>query len=160
MHTFTATLDIIGVNPFVFLPDTVLEALFEQSGKRKGHIPVKGTINGLPYQQTLVRYAGSWRLYINMVMLKDSPRRIGEVLEVTLEYDPVERVIAPPPVFLAALQANPVAARNFEQQPPSRQHEIVRYLANLKTEAALERNLAKIMANLMGEGTFFGRKLG
>src|SRR5690606_41266848 len=63
--------DIIGVNPFVFVPEDILKAIFEQAGKDKGPIPIKGLVNGKPYTQTLVKYSGEWRLYINMIMLKD-----------------------------------------------------------------------------------------
>lgn len=62
---FDAKIEIIGINPFVFVPDAILQNLFKLAGKDKGHIPVKGIINGSPYRQTLVRYSGAWRLYIN-----------------------------------------------------------------------------------------------
>lgn len=159
MNIFNATLEIIGVNPFVFLPEPVLESIFEQSGKRKGQIPVKGTVNGLPYRQTLLRFAGEWRLYINTTMLKNSPKRIGEILEIGVEYDPEERAVQAPKAFLEALKDHPLAAQNFEKQSPSRQKEIMRYLANLKSEEALARNVKKVIGNLKGEGTYFGRKL-
>ncbi|MBL7974316.1 MAG: DUF1905 domain-containing protein, partial [Candidatus Kapabacteria bacterium] len=84
---FTATIEIIGVNPFVSVPTDILELLFIQAEKRKGKIPIKGTINNQPYTQTLVRYAGAWRLYINTSMLKNSPKRIGEEITITVEFD-------------------------------------------------------------------------
>lgn len=93
-------------------------------------------------------------------MLKDSPRRIGEVLEIGIEHDPAERTVEPPPAFTQALQNNTVASQNFEKLPPSLQKELVRYLANLKTTEAFQKNLAKIIAFLEGTGDFFGRKLG
>ena len=159
MTTFSAMLEIIGINPYVPLPETVLEEIFAQAGKRKGHVPVRGTVNGEPFRQTLVRYAGAWRLYINMTMLANSPRRIGEVIEVGIEYDPEERTEPIPPIFIQALMANTPAKQNFEKLTPSRQKEIVRYLANLKTAESLQHNLLKIMTALEGAGDFFGRKL-
>ncbi len=65
MNSFKAKIEIIGINPFVFLPARVLKAIFIQAGKEKGPIPVRGTIDGHPYIQTLVMYSGAWRLYIN-----------------------------------------------------------------------------------------------
>ena len=59
--------------------------------------------------------------------------------------------------FLRALAASPAAASAFEALPPSRRMEIVRYLARLKSEAALERNVAKAIAFLEGRGRFAGR---
>jgi hypothetical protein len=35
-------IEIIGINPFVFIPENILENIFEQAGKNKGPIPVKG----------------------------------------------------------------------------------------------------------------------
>jgi hypothetical protein len=40
-----------------------------------------------------MKYLGEWRLYVNLIMLKNSPKRIGEVIEVTLEYDDSDRSI-------------------------------------------------------------------
>jgi hypothetical protein len=38
-HTFSAVLDIIGVNPFVFVPETILQVIFKQANKTSGPIP-------------------------------------------------------------------------------------------------------------------------
>jgi len=40
MHKFSASLAIIGVNPFVFVPEPILKELFAKAGKDKGHIPI------------------------------------------------------------------------------------------------------------------------
>ncbi len=70
MYTFIAEIEIIGINPFVFVPKHILQKIFTKAGKQKGHIPVNGTRNDKTYKQTLVKYSGEWRLYINTVMLK------------------------------------------------------------------------------------------
>lgn len=87
MRRFSANIGIIGINPFVELPEKVLAAVLKAAGKDKGPIRVRGTINGDPYRQTLLRYKGEWRLYINGFMLKNSPRRIGEKIVVEIEFD-------------------------------------------------------------------------
>lgn len=46
MNRFNATIDIIGVNPFVLLPAPVLKNIFKQAQKDKGPTPVRGTIDG------------------------------------------------------------------------------------------------------------------
>src|SRR5690606_16986157 len=66
MENFTAKLELIGINPFVFVPETILKIIFEQAGKSKGYVPIRGTVNGNSYIQTLVKYKGEWRLYINI----------------------------------------------------------------------------------------------
>lgn len=157
MHNFTAIIEIIGVNPYVFVPEPILLDLFAKAGKSSGPIPIRGSINGRPYRQTLVRYSGDWRLYINTAMLKDSPKRIGELIDISVDIDVESREIAPPGSFVQALQHNTAAKAVFDTLPASRRLEIVRYLANLKSEAARERNISKAINFLLGKERFVGR---
>jgi len=154
---FTAEINIIGVNPYVHVPDKILENIFRKSGKSKGAIPIKGTVNGVPYKQTLIRYSGDWRLYINTTMLPHSPRRIGEIIKVSVDFDPMPRVITPHISFKKALDKNREAKMVFDGLPASRRLEIVRYLANLKTEKALEKNILRAIHFLLGKERFVGR---
>lgn len=62
MFNFKTEINIIGVNPFVYVPKNILLQIFEQAGKNKGQIPIKGTINHTPYKQTLVKFNGEWRI--------------------------------------------------------------------------------------------------
>lgn len=157
MQRFKAEIQIIGINPYVLLPDEVLTAIFRQAGKDKGPIQVRGTINGNPYTQTLVKYSGMWRLYINLTMLRNSPKRIGEVIEVTVEFDPEQRVIPPHPKLISALNEDHEAKRVFDSLRPSLQLEIVRYISRLKSEESVDRNVVRAIDFLLGRGRFVGR---
>jgi len=156
---FTTQLQIIGMNPFVFIPDEILDSIFEASGKNKSPIPVKGTVNGKEFRQNLMKYSGEWRLYINMLMLKNSPKRIGEHIEVFVEFDAQDRTVSIHPKLDQAIKENPVALANFENLIPSRRLELIRYVNALKTESAIERNIEKIIRHLLGETDFFGKKI-
>ncbi len=156
---FTAQLEIIGINPFVFVPEDILNHIFEQSGRNKSPIPVKGTVNGKKFQQNLMKYLGEWRLYVNLTMLKDSPKRIGEIIEVFVEYDNSDRTISIHPKLDQAIKESPVALQNFENLIPSRKLELIRYINNLKTEESILRNIEKIIRHLHGETDFFGKKI-
>lgn len=131
--------------------------IFEQSGKTKGHIRIKGTINNLPYTQTLVKYRGDWRLYINTTMLKKSPKRIGEQIEISIAFDPEKREITPHPKLLAALNKNKDACLVFENLRRSLQLEIIRYISALKKEESVDRNVARAIDFLSDKGRFIGR---
>lgn len=154
---FKATIDIICINPFVFVPENILQEIFKKAGRSKGPIPVRGKINNKAYKQTLVKYSGAWRFYINTMMLENSPKRIGEEVEITIDFDPVSRAIEPPSNFVKALSGNPEAKAVFESLPASRQHEIVRYIVNLKSEAAKEKNIKRAISFLLGKESFVGR---
>lgn len=159
MKRFDAYIDIIGINPFVPLPEKVLAWVCLGAGKEKGPIRVRGTINDRPFRQTLVRYQGAWRLYINGTMLKDSPRRIGEKIRVAIEFDPEEKVVPMHPVLERALRENKKAAGAFSELTPSRRLEIVRYIAALKTEESVARNVGRAIRHLTGEEIFVGRTM-
>jgi len=158
MHSFVAQLEIIGINPFVPVPENVLSLLMAAAGKSKGPIPIKGTLNGAEFQQTLVKYQGAWRLYVNTAMLKNSPKRIGEMIQMTVSFDSSDRSIHPHPKLLEALEQNKQAKEKFDALIPSLQKEIIRYISFLKTEASIDRNVAKAIDFLMGKGSFVGRK--
>jgi hypothetical protein len=155
--SFHAVIELIGINPYVFVPEPVLEALFREFGKNKGPIPVCGTINGKAYQQTLVRFDGEWRLYINTKMLPRSPKRIGEEIEVSIGIDHSDRTVHPHPKLLCALEENQQAKNVFVSLTPSLQNEMVRYIANLKTEESVDRNVTKAIGFLLGKERFIGR---
>jgi len=158
MQSFKAIVEIIGINPFVFVPEPVLAQLFKEAGKEKGHIPVCGTVNGKAYSQTLVRYQGEWRLYINTRMLEDSPRRIGEELDITIGFDAIDRTLTPHPELVKALNENKQAREVFENLPPSRQKEIVRYISSLKSETSITTSIEKAIGFLTGKNSFAGRE--
>ncbi|ADY51679.1 hypothetical protein Pedsa_1109 [Pseudopedobacter saltans DSM 12145] len=154
---FEAEIAIIGINPYVNVPGQILNEIFKLAQKDKGTIPVKGTVNNLAYQQTLVKYAGQWRLYINTKMLKDSPKRIGELIQVTIGFDASDRTIHPHPKLLAALDKNKAAREKFDRISPSLRKEIVRYISFLKTEETINKNIDKAIDFLLGKGRFVGR---
>lgn len=157
-YTFSAIIEIIGINPFVFVPEEILNAIFEKAAKSKGPIPVKGAVNSIPYTQTLMKFKGEWRLYINTTMLKNSPKRIGEQIEISIDYDPEKREIPIHPKLLQALNENKEANTVFQNLRPSLRHEIIRYLSHLKTEESIDKNVLKAIDFLLGKGKFVGRE--
>lgn len=158
MHSFKAKIEIIGANPFVFVPDKILQSLFEEFGKAKGPIPIKGTINGQAYTQTLVKYSGEWRLYINTIMLKNSPKRIGEEITISVAIDNSDRTIPIHPKLEKMLNENPEAKTVFASLPPSRRKEIVRYISFLKSDESIDKNVLKARDFLLGKVRFVGRE--
>ncbi|WP_130736501.1 YdeI/OmpD-associated family protein [Flavobacterium sp. J27] len=156
-YTFSAPIDCIGINPFVPVPEEILNHIFEKASKNKGAIPITGTINGKNYKQNLVKYSGAWRLYINTFMLKNSPKRIGEIITITISFDPIERIIAIHPKLIAALNKNLEAKKVFDNLSPSLQKEIIRYISFLKQESTILRNIDKVIGFLEGKNRFIGR---
>lgn len=157
MIKFKGKIEIIGVNPFVFLPDRVLQQIFVQSGKSKGKIPVKIKIDGHAFTQTLIKWSGSWRLYLNTPMRKAAKKDVGDIANFEIAYDPIARTVPVHPKFEKALRENKEAKRVFENLRPSLQLEINRYFSYLKSESAVDRNVTKAIQFLLGDGRFVAR---
>jgi uncharacterized protein YdeI (YjbR/CyaY-like superfamily) len=139
------------VNPYVLLPEEVLLALFKESKKDKGPIPVKGILNGKEFVQTLVKYQGVWRLYLNGIMRKAAGIDVGDIAHVAIAFDPSSREVAMHPQFKEALEKYPHAKKEFESYPPYRQKEINRYINNLKSEDTRTKIIEKFVQHLLGK---------
>ncbi|HKO76758.1 MAG TPA: DUF1905 domain-containing protein [Flavobacterium sp.] len=156
-NKFSAEIQIIGVNPFVFLPDTVLDSIFKEASKDKGKIPVKMKIDGHEFIQTLIKYSGHWRLYLNTPMRKMAKKEVGDTANFEIAFDPEERVIPMHPKLIKALKDNSEAQSIFDCLRPSLQLEIVRYLSFLKTEESIDKNVLRAVNFLLGKERFIGR---
>ncbi|WP_131537343.1 YdeI/OmpD-associated family protein [Pedobacter nototheniae] len=154
---FSTEIFIIGINPYVFIPDAYLKYLFKQAKKENGKIPVVIKIDGLSFQQTLIKYSGKWRLYLNTPMRKAVGKDVGDTAIFELEFDPKPREIEMHPQLVEALRKNKKAKEVFNQLAPYLRKEIIRYINNLKTEESINRNVIKAIQFLLGNERFIGR---
>jgi hypothetical protein len=155
---FTATIDKVDINPYVKVPVQVLNQLFEQARQSKGKIPINVTIDGYSFKQTLVKFRGLWRLYINGNMRSRVSKDVGDTATFSIWFDEQERILNTPKPFSEALARSTEAQRAFNALNPSLQREIIKYLSFLKTESSLKRNVEKAIRFLEGKGSFIGRE--
>lgn len=152
MLIFTAKIELIGINPYVLLPEPLLQQLFEQAGYDKGAIPVRISLGEQSFVQNLVKYSGAWRLYLNTPMREASQTAVGDEIEVGIEYDPVGQPVPMHPKLEAALSANEAARAAFDQLSPYRKKEIMRYINSLKTAVSVEKNIRHTLGFLLDDG--------
>jgi hypothetical protein len=157
--TFSSRIFKISINPVVNVPERVLKELFKQAGKTKGPIPVKGKLNGKPFIQTVVKYQGAWRLYLNTPMRQSAGIDEGDMARVEIDFDSKPRVTHMHPKLKALLSKNKKAKKVFEKLSPYRQKEISRYLNSLKSDEAVRKNMEKVMKHLVGGARFVGREI-
>ena len=157
MYTFKAKIYKIGVNPYVVPPVAVLKKIFTTAGKDKGPIPIKGKIDGHDFIQTLVKYAGKWRLYLNTPMRNVAGIDVGDNGFFEIDFDTTPRTIEMHPKLKVALKQNKAAKAIFDNLTPSLQKEIVRYIHQLKTEESVDRNVVKAINFLLSKERFIGR---
>lgn len=160
---FSEEVSIINGNPYVAPPDAVLRGLFKQAGKSTSPIPIRGKINGASFQQSLMRYLGEWRLYVNIIMAKAGGIKfsksiseiVGKKIEIQVEFDPYPPTYEMVDFLRKALDKNPKAKSNWNKLTPSRKKEILRYFSWLKSEDAKKRNVEKAIKVLSGASDRF-----
>ena len=124
-------------------------------------MPVCIRVNGQPgagWRVNLMPVGnGSFYLYLHGRVRAASGTRVGDLATIELEFDPnyASGPAAVPEWFRAALKRRPKALRAWTDLIPSRQKEIIRYLAQLKSAEARKRNLAGAVSVLGGKKTRF-----
>lgn len=160
--TFTAVIQIRGINPFILVSARRADAI--KSGWRKP-LPVLARINGKPEQAWRINMmpagSGSFYLYLRGDVRKASETAVGDRVRVEIDFDASYRNGPQHPMprwFKQALAENPQAAKNWKALPPSRQKEVLRRLSGLKSPEARDRNLSQALHVLSGEtGRFMAR---
>jgi uncharacterized protein YdeI (YjbR/CyaY-like superfamily) len=158
MKSFKSKIFIIGINPYVLLPSSVLKYIFQKAGKDKGAIPVQLKIGGKDFIQNLVKYSGKWRLYLNGPMRKTAGKDVGHTIDMQIDFDPIPRKTPMHLKLKKAFKEDPTARKAFQKLSPSRQKEILRYINFLKSEESVDKNVQRAISHLAGRQSFVGRK--
>ena len=157
MKHFSAKLQIIGINPYVFLPPALLKYILQKAGKATGAIPVKLKIGDKKFIQNLVKYRGRWRLYVNGPMRKAAAKDVGDIIDVQIDFDAEPRTIPIHPKLKKAFRENSEAKKAFDKLTPSRQKEILKYINFLKSEKSIDKNIQRATSHLIGNKAFIGK---
>lgn len=146
---FTATLRRVGANLLVDVPERVTKAF-----GRRGNVPVTATLGVQAFPQTLCPVGGGRHiLYVNQPMLAAAGGKAeGDRVTVTVAADARSRTPPMHPALAKALAADAARKAEFEALTPSHRREILRYLWALRSEAAVERNVARLMGRMAGIG--------
>ncbi|MEO6098484.1 MAG: YdeI/OmpD-associated family protein [Fibrobacteria bacterium] len=161
LQSFMATMEILGINPYVRVTAARAKAL--KPGWRKA-MPVRVRINGKPEKawpiNMMPKGDGSFLLYLHASVRKASGTGVGDRVRVEVAFD-ADYAGGPAPMptwFREALRRELKVGKAFQALPPSRKKELVRYLALLKSPEARERNLVQALRVLSGEpGRFMAR---
>jgi hypothetical protein len=142
--SFGGTIKKVGINPCIDAPLRV-----GREFKARGYVPVRGTINGAAFTQTLVPIGGGrHRLFINRPMLDAAGVKVGDRIEVTLRRNRPVREEPMPAGLRKAISASAVVSATWEALTPSRRKEILRYLNSAKRPETLARNVQRTISML------------
>jgi hypothetical protein len=151
---FRSRIEINKINPYVLV--RAGQAAKLKRGWRRP-MPVQVQVNGkpdTPWRINLMPVGdGDFFLYLHGQVRKASGTRVGEVVSIAIAFDhdykggPAHPM---PPWFGRALNRTPKAKKGWASLTPSRQKEILRYFAGLKSPAAQERNVQRALHVLAG----------
>ena len=171
---FMATVNRAGINPYVEVSSSAVESFGDRATipvlvrvdptSRSAPIPSSRSVGKDAdrliaigrlsldgwFRTTLIRLrSGATRLYLDTWMRKSADVDVGDHVWVTLRPDDQPRVLAMPPQLRDALARQMGVKRAWDALAPSRQREILSYLSFLRTTAAIERNVKKVIAELL-----------
>jgi len=155
----TATIQIRGINPSVSI--SAANAARLKTRWRKP-MPVLIQVNGQPKPawpiNMMPRGDGGFYLYLHATVRNASKTKVGDRVKIEIKFNPAYRngpQHLMPPAFKTALRRTPRARQSWTALPPSRQKEILRYLASLKSPEAKSRNITRALEVLSGKSTRF-----
>ena len=125
------------------VPAEIVEALGK--GKRP---PVKVTINGFTYRNTIAVMDGDYMVGVSAENRAGAGVAGGDEVDVDIELDTAPREVAVPPDFAAALDAEPRARATYEGLSNSNKGWHVSAITGAKTDETRQRRIAKSVETL------------
>lgn len=155
VYVFSAKIYKVGVIRFIDVPAEVSREL----GGGAAHVAVKGTVEGVPLQSTLVsRGKGCYRLAIHGDIRKKLRVNSGAVVEIAMQHDEESREPTLPPALVLALRNSPKAQAAFRQMTTALRRQVVRYLISVRQQSTLERRVVNFIRRLE-QGQSNGKKV-
>ncbi len=145
MQRFAATLSPVpGGGNYVVVPPEVCEAAKLAYGAR-----VRGTLNGIAYRSSLMKYSGVYHLGVHKATIAAAGAAAGDTVEVALELDdkplPTDTV---PKDLARAIAASPKAKIGWKALAPSHRREHVKHVLDAKKAETRERRIKATVAAL------------
>ncbi len=118
----------------------------------RGRVPVKGTINGVAFRNSLMPTGdGTHYLVVNGDIRTAAGAEIGDTVEVVLDRDTKPRVVRVPANLLAAIKDDSVAKEYFDRLAPSHQREYVGFITEAKKPETQAKRVEQTVAKLREE---------
>ena len=144
--TFETTVEAIGNNTGIVVPDEVIEQL--AAGRRP---PVMVNLNGYEYRSTVAVMGGRHMIGISAAIRKETGLAGGDPIRVTLAVADAPREVQVPEDFATALAGQPGAEAFFQKLSNSLQRYHVDHINGAKTDATRQRRIEKAL-DLFGQG--------
>ena len=122
----------------------------EKTFGTKNRVDVKGTLDGLPIQRTLLPAGdGTHYLMLNAAMRKAICKGEGDEVFVEIEPDATYKIVEMPDYFLFELEENKVAKTEFERTSPSNKRWMQQFLTEGKSMETKANRVLKVLEMLV-----------
>jgi hypothetical protein len=113
---------------------------------RKGQVPVRATVNGFTFRNSLMPRQGIHILGIGKEILAGAGAATGDTVQVELEFDDAPRTVTAPADLKAALLRAPVQAQAFAALSYSHKKEYVDWIESAKKPETRSNRIDKAVA--------------
>ncbi len=129
---------------FVVVPEKTAQAAGLVYGAR-----VRGTVNGVPYRSSLMKYSGIFHMGVHKATLAKAKASEGQRVDITIELDdeplPTDKM---PADLSKALAKNAAAREAWSKMSPSHKREHVKHVIEAKKPETRARRIAKTIESL------------
>jgi hypothetical protein len=116
---------------------------------RRGRVPVRGTINGVPYRSSVFRMGDApYFMVVNRRMREQGGLSAGQAVTVVMERDDAPRSVEVPADLEAALKANGGAREAWARLSFTHQREHVEAVTGAKRPETRARRIARVIEKL------------
>jgi len=148
MQSFRAKLQLVPHGgQYVVVPAKVAEHAGLRHAAR-----VRGSVNGVPYRSSLMKYSGIFHLGVHKAVLAQAKIEPGARIALTIELDdePLPTDVTPPELE-RALKKSKQAATAWKTLRPSRKRDHVKQILEAKQAETRARRVQKVIAALVAE---------
>jgi hypothetical protein len=115
---------------------------------REARPPVRGTVNGVPFQSRLMVYGGVTWLGLRNELRREAGLADGDSVDVEIERDDSPREVEVPPELASALASDDVAAGVYESLSFTHRREYAEWIAGARKQETRMRRVAKALEML------------
>jgi len=112
---------------------------------RKGRVPVKGTINGLPFRSSLMNMGDGHMMAVNAEMREGAKCKAGDTVSIVMELDEEKRTVEVPAYLKKIIHSDAKAKEFWEKLSFTHQKEYVREIDGAKRPETKEKRIAAMM---------------
>jgi hypothetical protein len=115
----------------------------EQTFGARGHVPVRGTLNGAPFRASIFKMGGRHFMVVNRRLREASGVSGGETVPVVVERDTEPRVVDAPADFARALEGSREAQAAWDNLSFTHRREHVEHIEEAKKPETRDRRIEK-----------------